>query len=1035
MGHQFSKNYQNYSNQIYNEDDISVAQNCQSEEDSRLQGLIPITSPPDSFPYQYPSQLYLTPQTSYEIDEEINKEEEPLHHHNHNHNHNHSHNHNHLFEQQSTQSESQSIHFKHRSESTLQNFNDYHSSNSTLDNEEEYNRLRLHQLQHQPLTKQDDPFNSFSPLLSLPLEILYNIIEYVYIENDIASINSNLEKFANKIPLLSKKFHQLSLCFMYKYTIFNRPHSFDKFLNNLKINPIIGKYVEFMDFQQFTSIGLGRTGRMNQEIQMVTSRTIFEALCLTPNLIEFLASENIQDDLDVNVLNYLFNNLNNLKALDLCGASSESFAFAFENLEIMIPQLSITKLSLHDCSNLSQEVLLKIITKLFNTKRLDLNHTSINSSILLKLPISCKITHLSLARCSKLTTKDLINFLVNHPSVNQGSLEWLNLQIDSNVVSPLTDVYLLYTLRHLNAPNLKYLNIGGMPINYKILLTIKNKFLNLISLNISHARNISLEELNDFMNENSNIKFLDLSGIKCLSKNLVSFLKKNFNSNLEAIEFDYKNLYDYTSKGDYLTVQPIISSSATLNVYDSKHHQQPQYWKFYDNEGRRAWIYKTDEDLSKKKKNLSNLTFYDLETGNKIVNIIRKPNFLKYASRKLTDIRSPIDLRKLQSFLSTIKESKNPKVTFGHNSSVPNKFNSIKQFTFGQSNPTYYLTTDVGTFVLRRKPSPNSKLISKSAHAVEREFFILNSINIINDESRETNPVPIPKVHLLCEDESIIGYVFYIMDYINGIQIKNPSLPGISQSDASTYYDSIIRMFASIHSLDVEKLISLLPEQHFPQFQNIEKLKNTSYFERQIKTLTSISNLQNKHVNEIPNFDTITKWLLKNKPKDPTKLTLIHGDLKIDNILFDPITKQVIGILDWELCTIGNPLFDLSNFFQPFELPCKLNELLYKSNPNSMGLGNKESKKFLFQQLREYSKLIKWDNNDPKNNPMDLWPIGHVFGLLRLCVISQGIAMRVKLGNASSSSAKSYSNMYPYLSELAMDKIKEWKSQKQESKF
>lgn len=127
----------------------------------------------------------------------------------------------------------------------------------------------------------------------------------MYVDNDISSINSNLEKFANTIPLLLKKFHSLSLCFLYKYTIFNRPHSFDKFLHNLITDPTIGKYVEFMDFQQFTSIGLGRTGRMNQEIQMVTYKTISHALSMTPNLLEFLASENIQDDMNVTVFGLL----------------------------------------------------------------------------------------------------------------------------------------------------------------------------------------------------------------------------------------------------------------------------------------------------------------------------------------------------------------------------------------------------------------------------------------------------------------------------------------------------------------------------------------------------------------------------------------------------------------------------------------------------------------------------------------------------------------------------------------------------------
>ncbi|KAG7664575.1 uncharacterized protein J8A68_001869 [[Candida] subhashii] len=402
---------------------------------------------------------------------------------------------------------------------------------------------------------------------------------------------------------------------------------------------------------------------------------------------------------------------------------------------------------------------------------------------------------------------------------------------------------------------------------------------------------------------------------------------------------------------------------------------------------------------------------------------------------ELTAVRSPIDTKKLSQFLCS-NLSQAPGITLGHNPADLSHFHELKiqQFTFGQSNPTYMITdSQNNNYVLRRKPSPNAKLISKSAHAVEREFFMINSINILNSGSKL--PVPVPRVHLLCEDESIIGYVFYIMDFVNGIQIKNPSMPGISPEDGKLYWDSIIETIASIHLLDAEKLIQYLPKEQFPQFQNVTKLKQTLYFTRQMKTLSQIHKSQSQHVAPIPNFEDITGWLLSNAPKDPTKLTLIHGDLKIDNVLFDPITKKVCGVLDWELCTIGNPLFDLSNFFQPFSLPNKLNRMLYHPQETDMGVEDPESQTFLYAQLAKYEKLITWNPEDPKNNPTDLWIIGHVFGLLRLCVISQGIAMRVKLGNASSANASGYSRMYPYLAELAMGNIKQWNEKKKPSKI
>lgn len=388
---------------------------------------------------------------------------------------------------------------------------------------------------------------------------------------------------------------------------------------------------------------------------------------------------------------------------------------------------------------------------------------------------------------------------------------------------------------------------------------------------------------------------------------------------------------------------------------------------------------------------------------------------------ELTDIRAPINLDNLGKYLANVSSS-SPQTHIGTVAEIPRQFTTVKQFTFGQSNPTYYLEDSKGRkFVLRRKPSPNAKLISKLAHAVEREFFILNGVNTLNQDL--DLKVPVPRVHLLCEDESVIGYVFYIMDYVNGIQIKNPEIPGASPSERDQYWKSIITTIAAIHSLNCEKLISLLPPQHFPQFQNVAKLKLSSYFQRQIKTLTGIHNLQSKHVDPIPGFDKITSWILKHAPKDPAKLTLIHGDLKIDNLLFNPETRTVCGVLDWELCTIGHPLFDLSNFLQPFELPNAMNNMMLRPQKTEMGRENKESQEFLYKQLANYSKFVIWDPNDSSNDPTKLWILGHVFGLLRLSVIAQGIAMRVKMGNASSANASAFANMYPVLSGMAVEYI------------
>ena len=398
---------------------------------------------------------------------------------------------------------------------------------------------------------------------------------------------------------------------------------------------------------------------------------------------------------------------------------------------------------------------------------------------------------------------------------------------------------------------------------------------------------------------------------------------------------------------------------------------------------------------------------------------------------ELTEVRSPIDVASLEKFLANITPG--DKVTVGLN--VP-KFTApftIKQFKFGQSNPTYYLSDANGQkFVLRRKPSPNDKLVLKLAHAVEREFFLLRAINILNSEQPDpVKQVPVPKVWVLCEDELVIGYVFYVMEFIEGQMLRSPEMPEIELvEEKKQYWDAIMTTAAAIHMLNGDKLIDNLPKEHFPQFHNKEKLKLSLYFARQIRTLTGVTKGQSKIVEPIPHFEEICLWLSQKAPRDPAKLTLTHGDFKIDNVLFDPKTKKIVAVLDWELCTIGHPQFDLANFLQPFSMPNHLNNLFYQPLTTTIGRENPESHKQVVELLKLYETKYdgSWDPKDPTNNPVDLRPVGDVFGLLRLCVISQGIAMRVEKGVASLANAQGFALLYPYLADLAMETIASNKS-------
>lgn len=390
----------------------------------------------------------------------------------------------------------------------------------------------------------------------------------------------------------------------------------------------------------------------------------------------------------------------------------------------------------------------------------------------------------------------------------------------------------------------------------------------------------------------------------------------------------------------------------------------------------------------------------------------------------VTEIRNPLDVARLEHFLANIPQD----VSFGRK--IPRFSTPIKvqQFTFGQSNPTYFVQDGSGkSFVLRRKPTANSKLVLKLAHAIEREFHILNAISRCNDEVSNKYKVPIPEVYVLCEDESKLGWVFYIMEYVEGRLIKRADMPEIPRADQHKYWATIMQTVSAIHRLDYSLLAKNLPAKHFPNL-NLTSLTSLTpqtssllYFERQVKTLRRMEVLQSRTVDRIPHFDAITEWILRNSPSDPSPQVLIHGDCKIDNLLFHPTEPKVIAVLDWELCTVGHPLFDLANLLQPYEFPTALNRLVYNAPELTLGCEQTSSSEESKQLLRLYMHKLgtMWDPNDADNNPILKWNVGVVFGLLRLCVISQGIAMRVKKGSASSASAELYGGLYKYLGDLA----------------
>jgi len=302
---------------------------------------------------------------------------------------------------------------------------------------------------------------------------------------------------------------------------------------------------------------------------------------------------------------------------------------------------------------------------------------------------------------------------------------------------------------------------------------------------------------------------------------------------------------------------------------------------------------------------------------------------------------------------------------------------SVEQFKGGQSNPTYKLTTPARSYVMRAKPGPVARLLP-SAHAIEREFTVMKALH--------GTAVPVARMHVLCDDESVIGRAFYIMEYVEGRVLWEQSLPSLTPAERGAIYDEMNRVIAALHSVD------------FRERGLADYGKPGNYFERQIARWTK--QYQASITQPIEAMDRLIEWLPAHIPdsaRDESQVSIVHGDYRLDNLIFHPSEPRVLAVLDWELSTIGHPLADFSYHCMSWHIP-----------PGSFrGIGGLDLASLGIPDEREYVRRYceRTGRADPDAVMAD-WNFYLAYNLFRIAGILQGIAKRVEDGTASSAQAR-----------------------------
>lgn len=315
---------------------------------------------------------------------------------------------------------------------------------------------------------------------------------------------------------------------------------------------------------------------------------------------------------------------------------------------------------------------------------------------------------------------------------------------------------------------------------------------------------------------------------------------------------------------------------------------------------------------------------------------------------------------------------------------------ALNKFSDGQSNPTYKLETDKKTFVLRAQP-PGELL--KSAHQVDREFRVMKAL-------KNTN-VPVPEMVFLSRDNNPYGRMFFIMEHLDGQIFWDPALSELDKpEERGKVYAEMNKALAALHSVNPSEI-------------NLEDFgKPGNYFERQVSRWSK--QYVASEVENYKNIHQLITWLEANQPEDDGQVSLVHGDYRLDNMIFSNDNLEILGVLDWELSTLGHPLADLAYQCMQWRLP---------NSGSFRGLGDLDRKALGIPTEDEYvTSYCKHRNIENIEN----WTFYVAFSFFRLAAILQGVYKRSLDGNASNPErARTYGAAVPILGSMAMNMIKE----------